>query len=127
MTKEDFFKENFPEYVTEKGEFLTPYWDLFNAGVICDTFESKVKIEQLEKENAELKKDKSELCHSINEAGKAYCNAQKKAEKQLTKAKEHIENLLYYVKQCTCERSNYEEINKDIKEAEQFLNSEVVK
>ena len=46
---------------------------------------------------------------------------------QLTKAKEHIENLLYYVKQCTCERSNYAEIKKDIKEAEQFLNSEVEK
>lgn len=35
--------------------------------------------------------------------------------------KEHIENLLYYVKQCTCERSNYAEIEKDIKEAERFL------
>lgn len=43
---------------------------------------------------------------------------------QLAKAKEHIENLLYYVKQCTCERSNYAEIEKDIKEAEQFLKEE---
>ena len=43
---------------------------------------------------------------------------------QLTKAKEHIENLLYYVKQCNCERSNYAEIEKDIKEAEQFLKEE---
>ena len=40
---------------------------------------------------------------------------------QLVKAKEHIENLLYYTKQCTCERSNYAEIEEDIKEAEQFL------
>lgn len=47
-----------------------------------------------------------------------------KAQKQLKKAKEHIENLLYYVKQCTCERSNYAEIEKDIKEAEQFLKEE---
>lgn len=44
-----------------------------------------------------------------------------KHKKQLTRAKEHIENLLYYIKQCTCERSNYAEIEKDIKEAEQFL------
>ena len=44
-----------------------------------------------------------------------------RVEKQLTKAKEIIENMLYYVKQCTCERSNYAEIEEDIKEAEQFL------
>lgn len=44
-----------------------------------------------------------------------------KAKAELTKAKEHIENLLYYVKQCTCERSNYAEIEEDIKQAEQFL------
>ena len=51
-----------------------------------------------------------------------------KQREQLTKAKEHIENLLYYVKQCTCERSNYAEIEEDIKEAEQFLkDSEVEK
>ena len=40
---------------------------------------------------------------------------------QLTKAKEHIENLLYYVQQCTCERSNYAEMDEDIKQAKQFL------
>lgn len=72
MTKEElFFKENYPEYVTEKGEYLTPYWDLFRAGVICDTFECKVKIEQLEKENAELKtqieKMKSDYEHLLDE------------------------------------------------------------
>ena len=75
MTKEeDFFKENFPEYVTEKGECLSPYWDLFSAGVICATFESKVKIEQLEKENAELKtqieKMKSDVMANIKWADK---------------------------------------------------------
>lgn len=44
---------------------------------------------------------------------------------QLAKAKEHIENLLYYVQQCTCERSNYAEMDEDIKQAEQFLQADV--
>ena len=39
----------------------------------------------------------------------------------LTKAKGHIENLLYYVNQCTCERSNYAEMDEDKKQAGQFL------
>lgn len=45
--EEDFFKENFPEYVTEKGECLSPYWDLFSAGVICATFELNNEIAEL--------------------------------------------------------------------------------
>ena len=75
-----------------------------------------------EKENAELK-EKLEIEQNARSDwfGKAVTK-----DRQLTKAKEHIENLLYYVKQCTCERSNYTEIGKDIKEAEQFL-SEVEK
>lgn len=68
------------------------------------------KAFQLEKENAELKETITKMNNVIT---KTFSN--------LTKAKEHIENLLYYVKQCTCERSNYAEIKKDIKEAEQFL------
>jgi hypothetical protein len=49
-----------------------------------------VRIKQLEKENAELRKDKKELCHSISEGGKAcvYLN------EQLTKAKEIIKAFL---------------------------------
>lgn len=45
---------------------------------------------------------------------------------QLTKAKELIGNLLYYLKSCNCERSNYAELQSDIAEAENFL-SEVEK
>ena len=49
---------------------------------------------KLDKENAELRKDKKELCHSISEGGKAcvYLN------EQLTKAKEIIKKLytVYY-------------------------------
>lgn len=48
MTKEElFFKENYPEYVTEKGECLSPYWDLFSAGVICATFELNIENKKL--------------------------------------------------------------------------------
>ena len=86
--------------------------------------------EELEKENAELKEKLSDV--QMQKAGEKsdlvwkLKTANEQKTDQLTKAKEHIENLLYYVKQCTCERSNYEEIEKDIKEAEQFL-SEVEK
>lgn len=56
MTKyELFFKENYPEYVTEKGECLSPYWDLFSAGVICATFELNIEKEKIKNEIAELK------------------------------------------------------------------------
>ena len=39
MTKEELFKKNFPEYVTEKGACLSPFWDLFSAGIECATYE----------------------------------------------------------------------------------------
>lgn len=39
MNEEELFKKNFPEYVTEKGMCLSPYWDLFNAGIECATYE----------------------------------------------------------------------------------------
>lgn len=104
MTKEeDFFKENFPEYVTEKGEFLTPYWDLFRAGVICTTFELKVKIEQLEKENAELdcQKNRNKSCYSCanatercfsNEIG-CPCQKYKSYTEENTELKEKLEQI----------------------------------
>ena len=90
----------------------------------------KSGIATLEKENAELKSEnqkwKDEWQEQVQKAtDEGYARTLQTM--QLTKAKEHIENLLYYVKQCTCERSNYAEIEKDITEAEQFLNSEVEK
>ncbi len=55
MTKEELFKKNYPEYVTEKGECLSPYWDLFSAGIECATYElNKGCIQILTKEKAEL-------------------------------------------------------------------------
>jgi chromosome segregation ATPase len=76
------------------------------------------KIAELEKENAELRKDKKELCHSISEGGKAcvYLN------EQLTKAKEIIKKLIEAIHIWDCK--NLEEVEA---EAEQFLNSEVEK
>jgi chromosome segregation ATPase len=72
------------------------------------------KIAELEKENAELRKDKKELCHSISEGGKAcvYLN------EQLTKAKDLLKRFIE-LENCTLDYD-------DIKEAEQFL-SEVEK
>jgi hypothetical protein len=90
------------------------------------------QIRALQKQNGELTDELKTLRESIKDYG-AGCyenglrNGKRKLDEQLTKAKEHIENLLYYVKQCTCERSNYAEIEEDIKGAEQFLNSEVEK
>ena len=56
MTSEELFKKNYPEYVTKKGECLSPYWDLFSAGIECATDElNKGCIQTLTKENAELK------------------------------------------------------------------------
>ena len=87
----------------------------------------RYRIINLDKENTELREI---IDNSVDKT--IYKQLAKKAEladvqrKQLAKSKELIENLLYYVKQCTCERSNYEEIEKDIKEAKLFL-SEVEK
>lgn len=56
MTREEIFKKNFPQYVTEKGVCLSPFWDLFDAGIEAATSElNKGIIQVLTKENAELK------------------------------------------------------------------------
>lgn len=49
------------------------------------------------------------------------CDGAAEMYKDLKTAREIIDNLLYYIKQCTCERSNYAELDEDIKQAEQFL------
>ena len=76
---------------------------------------------KLDKENAELKKDKKELCHSISEGGKAcvYLND------QFTKAKELLKKLLSAY--TTYADSFDDRDNEIVEEAEQFLNSEVEK
>ena len=81
------------------------------------------RFSDLEKEVTELKGEADSVLDNWCK-GDDPCPHLKKRDEHLTKAKEHIENLLYYVKQCTCERSNYAEIKEDIKQAEQFLKGE---
>ena len=50
-----------------------------------------------------------------------YLDCAEPREKRIAEAKDIIDDLLYYVKQCNCERSNYAEITQDIKRAEKFL------
>lgn len=136
--EEDFFKENFPEYVTEKGEFLSPYWDLFRAGVICAIFEIKVKIEQLEKENAELKEqigdviecftsssigddfEMAESAREVMEVLNMQCYRHGKVKSKLTEAKEIIRALLFHLNKDTF-AVIYETKKESIEKAEDFL------
>jgi chromosome segregation ATPase len=107
---------------------------------LCETYENKIaelkrscdetqelldkQIEatyKLDKENAELKKDKKELCHSISEGGKAcvYLN------EQLTKATEIIKKLYtVFYDPCVTE-SDLKYRDELFAEIKQFLNSEV--
>ena len=93
MTREELFKKNFPEYVTEKGECLSPYWDLFSAGIECATYElNKGCIQALTKENAELKAQIEQL-QKIN-------SEQKETLKKVRVAliKERAANIMNYGK-----------------------------
>ena len=116
MKEEELFKKNFPEFVTEKGMCLSPFWDLFSAGIECATEElNKGCIQTLTKENAELKAlIKSE--HEI-EARK-----NNNLISRITTAKEIIKDLLgclYAVE--------YDRVS-DLEQAEQFIkDSEVEK
>lgn len=47
MTDEEFFKKNFPQYVTEKGKCLSPFWDLFSAGYETGKDEAEAIIKDL--------------------------------------------------------------------------------
>jgi hypothetical protein len=100
MTKEELFKKNFPEYVTEKGVCLSPFWDLFSAGIECATYElNKGCIQTLTKENTELKE-------------------------QLTKAKEILRSL-YFIIQSRIDYKNNIGIADEMWRAEQALKKEV--
>lgn len=59
MTKEDFFRQNFSEYC--RGDtFLSPYWDLFEAGY-------ELKQDILSQHILELQADKGELTDRVKE------------------------------------------------------------
>lgn len=68
MTREEIFKKNFPQYVTEKGVCLSPFWDLFDAGIEVATSElaknyqtSRLYLEGYEDAKKELEKEIAEL------------------------------------------------------------------
>ena len=103
MTSEEIFKKNFPQYVTEKGVCLSPFWDLFDAGVEVATAEL-AKNYQTSRLYEELKKNlKSVIKSDMNIDEKidlilALCqqttnDENKELKEQLTKAKEIIEEL----------------------------------
>lgn len=118
----DFFKENYPEYVTEKGECLSPYWDLFSAGVICATFELNNEIAELKAYNEKLLDgdiEKHNKIVELKEQVDALANVNIKAQNIIGKAKEIIKRL---IKETYGEGWNY---SLQVKvEAEKFLKEE---
>ena len=145
MNEEELFCKLFPEYVVN-GKPLSPYFDLFESGyeqaekrieeLEKENAETKERIKTLEyrcenikdtdtmelvalqRENAELKRDKEDLIFIRNQNAKCMCEDKE----NLTKAKELIKYLLSFI-----QKENYKtrwDIN--IAEAEQFL-SEVEK
>ena len=84
------------------------------------------RINDLEKENAELKKKNLDTQDAVTM--QMYTNKANKeiADKQLTKAKEIIKELISFsVQLCDCRHTV--DFEKTREEAEQFLNSEVEK
>lgn len=55
MTEEEYFRKTYPDYCYGE-RLLSPYWDLFQDGVEFGGRQSEQKIEELGKENTELKK-----------------------------------------------------------------------
>lgn len=75
MTEEEVFKKNFPQFCTEKGECLSPFYDVFEAGVELATAElNKGIIQSLTKENAELKAqiEKMKVCGNCAKYNSGY-------------------------------------------------------
>ena len=114
MNEEELFYKLFPEYVVN-GKPLSPYFDLFESG-----YEQAEK--HLEKENAELKRDKEDLIFIRNQNAKCMCEDKER----LTNAKEIIKKLkaLYFSPVVT--KDDVKRQDEILEEAEQFL-SEVEK
>ncbi len=47
-TTEELFKKNFPQYVTETGYYLSPYWDIFAEGVGLAAHELRESLNETE-------------------------------------------------------------------------------
>lgn len=129
MTREVLFEKmkDLPN-PTCRVNLIQQVWEIMNS-----------ETEELKKKNKELdgllgvgtifNKALNSMNKALEEERGKYRNMVFDQKDLLTKAKGHIENLLYYVKQCTCEKCNHAEIEKDIhkfsfslvKEAEKFL------
>ena len=144
MTEEEFFINNYPDSCYGDRP-LSPHWDFFQDGVEFGERKSKKKIEELEaqlaisehdrehndyeltevykkveeleKENIELKEHHKNVCENLT-------NTHRNIREQLIKAKEIIENLLGLLPDEVLNHDYYKE--KYVDPAEQFL-SEVEK
>lgn len=118
MTEEECFRKNYPDYCYGNKP-LSPHWDFFQDGVELGERQSEKQIAELEKENAELK-DKNKALEQYADLADGKVDEVKE---QLTKA----ESLITKLSTCFSSYANNIFENELLKEAEQFLNSEVEK
>ena len=121
MNEEELFCKLFPDYAVN-GTPLSPYFDFFESGYE----QAENRIEELEKENANLKEEiknwKDEWQEQVQKAtDEGYARTLQTI--QLSKAKEIIKKYLAIGVGGKITQ-NYLDVTK---EAEQFLNSEVEK
>lgn len=136
MTEEEYFRKNYHDYCYGE-RLLSPYWDLFQDGVEFGERQSEKKIEELEKENAELKSiagfqqssnmkryfEIQELEKKNKKLESDFRICEKNADTyydQLTKAKEIIKNCIHILKHSGTALDWKTVINQ----AEQFLKGE---
>ena len=116
MTEEEYFIKNYPVFCYGDRP-LSPYWDLFQDGVEFGERQSEKKIEELEKENAELKA----RLNAINLLTPELEELSKLKTQQLTKAKDHIKTLLDCLEQDTNDPQTNYYVCQYMDKAEQFL------
>ena len=110
MTEEEYFRKNYPD-ACYGDKPLSPYWDFFQDGVEFGERQSEKKIAEVEKENAELRKEWQEQVQKATDEG--YARTLQTI--QLTKAIEIIKTL---ADDLSMYSGNYQ---KELLEAKQFL------
>ena len=108
MTEEEYFRKNYPDSCWGDRP-LSPYWDYFQDGVEFGERQSEEKIEELENENAELKKEWQEQVQKATDEG--YARTLQTI--RLSKAKDMIKNLMVYV---PVDLKEYEEAKQFVSE-----------
>ena len=107
MTEEEYFRKNYPDSCWGDRP-LSPYWDYFQDGVEFGERQSEEKIEELENENAELKKEWQEQVQKATDEG--YARTQLQIEND--KLKEQIEKMKCCFN-CKHSRTEYEHCRTD--------------